>query len=281
MRTKEPRKPVVRKIIFSGVFLFFAFCFTDAFLEPGVVTVREYRIKSAKIPQTFAGFRIVFLADTHVGRYFSLDRLRGLVTRVDALEPDLVLLGGDYVQGGYTRFDPCMEILGSLRAPQGMYAVLGNHDHWAGSGAAQAAMQKHGINVLDNRGFWITKNGSRFRLGGVGDLSAGTQNLAATITGTGKNDFVLLVSHNPDYAEQIPDNSIDLMLSGHTHGGQVTLFGLHAPLLPVKTGQKYRTGLVETNGFKVIVSNGIGVISPPIRFFAPPQIVLVVLEAED
>jgi uncharacterized protein len=112
----------------------------------------------------------------------------------------------------------------------------------------------------------------------VSAYSMGRPRLGPIIEGTNADDFVILVSHNPDYAEELPPGAVDLTLSGHTHGGQITFFGLWAPYLPSDYGQRYRTGLVETENTTVIVSNGIGTIFPPIRFFAPPQIVEITLE---
>ena len=104
------------------------------------------------------------------------------------------------------------------------------------------------------------------------------QDINPTIKDTEKNDFVILLSHNPDYIEKLQSDKIDLMLSGHTHGGQITFFGLFAPLIPSAYGQKYRTGLVETVQTKLLVSNGIRKVTPPVRFFARPQINIVYLQ---
>ena len=110
------------------------------------------------------------------------------------------------------------------------------------------------------------------------DLWEGTQDLEATTQDALADDFVILVSHNPDYAEHMDTDRVDLVLNGHTHGGQVTFFGLWAPFVPSEFGQKYRSGVVQTGSTIVVISNGIGTITPPVRFFARPEIVLVVLE---
>jgi hypothetical protein len=137
------------------------------------------------------------------------------------------------------------------------------------------------INLLDNNAKWIDVRNSRLKIGGVGDYLEDTQDITPTLTGIKKEDFVILITHNPDYIEEIKDNTqIDLVFSGHTHGGQVTFFGLYAPILPTKTGQKYRTGKIRVGNMTLIVSNGIGTITPPVRFFARPQINVVTLRSE-
>jgi predicted MPP superfamily phosphohydrolase len=137
-----------------------------------------------------------------------------------------------------------------------------------------------GIALADNRAFGINKDGERIKIGGVGDYLEDIQDLDPTIGDVRKDDYVMLLSHNPDYAELIKTEKIDLMFSGHTHGGQVDLFGFWAPIVPSRFGQKYRTGLVDLQKFKIIISNGIGTISPPVRFFARPQIVTVILKTK-
>jgi predicted MPP superfamily phosphohydrolase len=132
-----------------------------------------------------------------------------------------------------------------------------------------------GIRLIDNEAYWLEKNGGRIKVGGVGDYLEDIQDIEPTIADVNKNDFVVLVTHNPDYVEEMGTDKVDLVLAGHNHGGQVTFFGLWAPILPSKYGQKYRTGIVEVDGAKVIVSNGVGTITPPVRFFARPQIIIV------
>ena len=133
---------------------------------------------------------------------------------------------------------------------------------------------------MDNKAFWVVKGGERIKVGAVGDYFEDDVDITPTVADVQKTDFVILLSHNPDYAEGLGTDKVDLMLSGHTHGGQVTLFGLWAPLVPSEHGQKYRTGTMDLGKMKIIVSNGIGTITPPIRFFARPQIVTVILKRE-
>jgi predicted MPP superfamily phosphohydrolase len=244
------------------------------FAETYRLEVKQITVTSPDVPTAFDGTTVVLLTDIHRGWFFSQDRVGRLVTRVNALKPDLIVLGGDYVYANTDYEASCFAELAGLRAPLGRFAVLGNHDYGehddSGDGPTPAieAIRDSGITVLDNQAVWVEKAGARIRIGGVGDYNQDTPQLGPTVEGTSASDFVLLVSHNPDYAEELPICAVDLMLSGHTHGGQVTFFGLWAPFTPSRYGQKYRTGLVVTETTTVIVSNGIGTIFPPIRFFA-------------
>ncbi|HEQ71291.1 MAG TPA: metallophosphoesterase [Spirochaetia bacterium] len=269
-----------RHVIGAALPLLVVLCGVNALLEPHRLEVKTIVFSDPDVPESFDGFTIAFLTDLHHGKNLSRQRLREVVKTTNDLEPDLILLGGDYVSAE-AYIVPAAAELGRLRARHGVHAVLGNHDHWADAALTRIALQRSGIALLDNHSFWIRRGDERIRIGGVGDLMAGRQDLAPTIADVTESDFVLLVSHNPEYAEEIKSDRIDLMLAGHTHGGQITFFGLYAPILPLRTGQKYRSGVVRNDNLTVIVSNGIGTVGPPLRFFAPPQVVLVTLRRPD
>jgi predicted MPP superfamily phosphohydrolase len=198
---------------------------------------------------------------------------------VNAENPDIILLGGDYVHRGDRYIIPCFNELKNLRAPLGIYGVLGNHDNRENAELTKKMMEESGIFQIDNKAFWIVKEGAKIKIGGVGDYIEDTQDLDPTLNGVGKGDFVILLSHNPDYAKTLDTDKIDLILSGHTHGGQITLAGLWAPIMN-STEQKFRTGLIQLKNANMIVSNGVGTITPPVRFFARPQIVTIILKKE-
>jgi uncharacterized protein len=247
--------------------------------------VKEYTYSSPEVPAAFDGTRIVLLTDVHRAFFFSQQRIGRMVDRVNALEPDLIVLGGDYVYGSKDYEASAFAELGRLRAPLGTFAVLGNHDY-AHPGdrvndpePALAAAALAGIPVLDNSGVWIVQKGQRFRLAGVTDLQQTHPDLAPGLQGAAPGDLVILAAHEPDFAEMLGPGWVDLMLAGHTHGGQITFFGLWAPIVSSYYGQKYRTGVVHDGTTTVVVSNGVGTIFPPLRFFAPPQIVVITLKS--
>lgn len=250
------------------------------------IDIKEYVFENADLPEEFDGTRIVFVADIHRGPFFSEDRVRSLAERVNALAPDLIVLGGDYVYKDTALAASCVAGLARLDAPLGVFAVLGNHDYGPygdgsyGPAPVIEAFEQSSTTLLHNRGTWIERCGARLRIGGCSDYQQGTPLYSPTVQGTDPRDFVMLISHNPDFAEKLPADAVDLVLSGHTHGGQVTLFGLWAFHLPSEYGQKYRTGLVTNHNTTVIVSNGVGTSGIlPIRLFARPQIVVITLRA--
>ena len=255
-----------------------------SFVETYRVEVKEYTYASPDVPPAFDGARIVLLTDVHRSLFFSQKRVGRLVDRVNAMAPELVVLGGDYVYGDKTYEQSAFDELARLRAPLGTFAVLGNHDyaHPAGGGndpaPALKAIAGAGITLLDNSGVWIENSGQRFRLAGVSDLQQGHPRAEPGLEGTTPDDLVVLISHEPDFAEKLQPGWVDLVLSGHTHAGQLTFFGRWAPVVGSMYGQKYRTGMVTSGKTTVIVSNGVGTIFPPLRFFARPQIVVITLK---
>lgn len=253
---------------------------TYSFLEPFWLDEKTIVIASADIPPQFLGAKVVFLTDIHHGPFFSRGRVKRLVERVNGLEPDIILLGGDYVHRDAKYIEPCFAELKGLKAPFGVYGVLGNHDYWEDAPLTRQSMQDAGICLIDNAAFWIEHGGARIRIGGVGDFYEDVQDIAPTIYGVEKEDFVMLVTHNPDYLGYMPTDKIDVVFAGHTHGGQVTLFGQWAPLIPSMYGQKYRTGTFREENTQVIISHGVGTITPPVRFFARPQIIIGILESQ-
>jgi predicted MPP superfamily phosphohydrolase len=272
-----PRRRLGRRFFWS-FFLGALLLLVYAYAETYWIELKEITVSSRDLPQAFSGKRIVFLTDIHRGPFFSQKRLEKLVERVNGLQPDLILFGGDYIHRSPEFIPPCFAALGKLHAPLGKFGVLGNHDHWESAALTRQYAARAGIRLLDNRAVWIYQEGARIRLGGVGDLLRDISDSRPTLEDVRANDFVMLLSHNPDYIETIHDNRIDLVLSGHSHGGQITFFGWWAPVSNSYYGEKYRTGLVKTPYTKAVISNGIGTITPPLRFFARPQIILITLK---
>ncbi|MCX6239506.1 MAG: metallophosphoesterase [Bacteroidia bacterium] len=266
-------KVIISVLIFVG--LVFA---VYSYFESRSIKTTEIEIKSADIPESFNGLKIVFISDIHLGPYLSAQRLSGIVGQINAMKPDLILLGGDYVHYRSRYVEPVFRELGKLRSVFGVYGVLGNHDHYAGAALSRSMMAKYGINSIDNQSFWITKGNDSIKIGGVGDLKEDLQFPEYTFKGLKRTDFSILVSHQPDYIEKIESDLIDLTLSGHTHGGQITFFGLWAPILPSKYGQKYRYGLIDSEKMKSYISSGVGAVILPFRFFCRPEIVVIRLK---
>jgi len=264
----------VKKILISIIILgFLALGYT--FVEPYWLQITKTTVISKDIPDSFSNMKIVFISDIHHGPYFSLNRVKNLVKKINAMNPDIILLGGDYVSQDSKYIEPCFLELKKLKAKIGKYAVRGNHDNWESTDLTKKYMKEADIIDLNNQAVWIKNGVERIKIAGVGDVFTDVQDINPAIFDVKEEDFVLLLSHNPDFVEEIKTKKIDLVLSGNTHGGQVTLFGLWAPIIPSKFGQKYRTGMIETEYTRVLVSKGVGTFGLPMRFFSRPEINLI------
>ena len=246
-------------------------------IEAGWFRVARERLLIPHLPVAFAGRTAAFLTDIHHGTYTGIAYVRSIVQTVNKLAPDVILLGGDYVHLHARYIRPCFEALQDLRAPLGVFGVLGNHDHWTDAPETRKAMRESGIMELTNTGVWLGSGDARLRLGGVGDLWEDTQDLQSALGDAGPEDACLLLSHNPDFAETLTDRRVGLVLSGHTHGGQVVLPYVGAPYVPSRYGQKYLHGLVQAPCTQAYVSRGLGTINPPLRFGCRPEINLLEL----
>lgn len=240
-------------------------------IEPYWLVETEYDIYDFLIPEEFDGYKVVFVSDIHHGPFFSYERVEKLRDRMNDLEADLILMGGDYVHRGPLYVPEVFKALTGLRAENGVFGVLGNHDHWDGEQATRDGLEKAGFTDIDNKQIVVEKDGAMIRIAGVGDYDMDIPEFSR------EDEYTILVSHNPDFAAELTEEKPDLMLSGHTHGGQVTFFGLWAPLIPSKYGNKFRYGEIDYNDIKMIVTSGVGTITPPVRFFARPEIVVITL----
>jgi len=237
------------------------------------IRIKTYYISINK--PAFHGFKIVFISDLHHSEFVSKRYLQKVIKIINSLKPDIVLLGGDYISTKEKYIAKVFNLLKDLQAQFGVYGVIGNHDFEVSKEKVLEEMKKAGIISLDNESYWITYNNERIKLGGVADFMCDAPLVDKTVHDVSEDDYVILISHNPDFAEIAKEHHVDLMLSGHTHGGQITVFGLYAPLIPSLYKQKYRSGLIEHERLKVIVSHGVGVVGVPFRFCARPEITVI------
>ncbi|MBP7103264.1 MAG: metallophosphoesterase [Bacteroidales bacterium] len=258
--------------IFGGLFLLYCH------IESRWIKTEKINLIFRDIPKSFIGKKIVFITDIHHGPFFSIERVQKLVERINKLNPDYIIMGGDYTHREPKYIEPLFNELKKIKSNDGIYAVLGNHDHWEDAELTKQMMLRNGIKICDNKSYWVKINDDSIKIGGVGDLWEDSQEIDSTIYDLKKTDFSILITHNPDYLESMPKDMIDFTLSGHSHGGQMTFFGMWAPMLPSKYGQKYRYGLKQFGDMKSYISSGIGTITPPLRFFCRPEIVLINLQ---
>ena len=247
------------------------------------------------LPAQFKGFRIAQLTDLHASFIVSEGLLRSAADLVMQEKPDIICLTGDFVSGE-TKFlsgsiggfniknlEKCIRALEGLRAPMGIYGVLGNHDFWSGNEAVEAITkgfsQRLGVVWLRNKGHRLEKGGAGIHLLGVDDYWQDGSSVANALKGVDTNGVRILLSHNPDINEQIESerHRIDLVISGHTHGGQIALPLVGAPFMPSKFGQKYLAGLVRDDTRQTYISRGVGHLMAPIRLNAPPEATIITL----
>lgn len=196
------------------------------------VTRQEVALRG--LPPAFDGFRIALMSDFHHSSWIPATTLRVAVNRANQLQPDLIALTGDFIHWGKDWVEGCFRELSHLRAPFGVLAVLGNHDH-TGKAAplVRLALRQAGIQDLTNTGVSLRRDSQSLWVGGVGDLWRERQKIRTAMSGARGADSAILLSHNPDFAETLKDPRVGLVLSGHTHGGQCVLPIIGAPLHPL------------------------------------------------
>ncbi len=247
------------------------------FAEASDFVIERPEVIVPNLPLAFDGLRVAFLTDLHHGPYTALPYLVNAVRATLVLQPDLIVLGGDYCLQDAKYIRPVFELLAELHAPLGVFGVLGNHDYAHGIGETLAGMRAAGIEELTNRGEWLRRGADKVRLAGVDDLWRGQPDAAPAFGEATTSDACVMVSHNPDFAETLLDHRAGLMLSGHTHGGQVFLPGMRNPFIPSRFGDKYRRGLVDAPTTRVYVSRGLGSTGLPVRYNCPPELTLLTL----
>ncbi len=248
---------------------------TYSSLEARYVRITRDEITSERVPAEFDGVRIVFLADIHAGRFMGPRGMAALVDKVNALDPDVLVLGGDYVGGQANGPETFYAQAPRFEAALGKFAVMGNHDAWEGATRARDGLEASGFELLQNSSAMVRKGDVEIAVAGVEDLDTGSPDAGAAAAGIPADVFALLVSHNPDvFATQLdgPGRTWDLALAGHTHAGQLTALGMMAPIVPSAYGQRYRAGWVREEGTPILVTHGVGVVTLPLRFFAHPEI---------
>lgn len=267
---------IIKKLFLFSVLLGFGLL-TYMYLETRWININELEINSPDIPPSFDNKTIVFVSDIHHGPYLSKRRVGKLVSKINGLSPEIILLGGDYVQRNPKYIEPFFDEIKELKSVIGIYGVLGNHDHWEDKELTRRLMTQCGFKICDNNSYWTHFKSDSIKIGGVGDLWEDVQSLENTTNDLEDQDFSILISHNPDYFEDMNSSLIDLAVAGHTHGGQVTFFGKSAPVLPIVHGEKYRYGLKNRGDSFLYITSGVGTVTPPVRFFCRPEIVVFTL----
>ncbi|MBU3112379.1 metallophosphoesterase [Clostridium lacusfryxellense] len=253
-------------------------------IEAQIYRVRRIKIKHNKIPKSFKNFKIIFIADIHFGRFFRLKRLINIVNKINRLNANIIIIGGDYLdisvkskRDALKYLDSEIEALRNLKSKFGIFTVLGNHDYFKRKDYLLKQINSSSFKLLKNAREKINFGKDSIDLVGVDDLLEGKPDV--NVLKKDSNNFTIAISHNPDFFSDYKNViNYDLGLSGHTHRGQVTFFGLWAPYTSSKYGQRYLKGRVHEESRDILLTSGIGNGMLPIRFFAVPEILEIILE---
>jgi len=248
-----------------------------AAVEPNNVIVERKQVRLPNLPNAFDGFRIVLLTDLHLHPFTTTELIRRTVEISNALKPDLVLLGGDFVCGSAEAVLELAPILERLDAKYGLFAVLGNYDYYRGADIVLDGLRRVSIRVLMNEGVRLTVGASSIFLAGIDSVLAGQPDPGAAFSARKNEGVSLALVHEPDYISELSRLvQVDLQLSGHTHGGQVRIPGLGPIVLP-ELGHTYVEGLYRVGRSQVYTSRGIGMVGVPFRFNCPSELAEITL----
>ena len=248
--------------------------------EPSQIRIRRETIRLGNLPASFDGKTIAVLTDFHHGPLVGIEFIRAAVSIAQSLNADAYALVGDFAhKGTHTaeQLPPCLEAVSVLRAPLGVFAVPGNHDMQDSGRIYRESIRGTTLTDVTNRSVRTRSGTDALWFAGVDDFWWGKPDLNAALDGIPTGEAVILLAHNPDYAETNSDPRVGLVLSGHTHGGQAYVPGVGTAWMPSRYGGKYRGGLVDAPYSQVFVSRGLGEAGIPIRLNCPPEINVLTL----
>lgn len=238
--------------------------------EANQLSVEDVEIGLDRLPEGLDGMRVVHLSDIHHSPFVDLQHIERAIEISNALEPDMIVLTGDFVSHEPEYISPMAEALSKLSAPLGVFACLGNHDHWTDADAVTSDLSNAGIRVLVNEGERIETDGGSFWMCGVDDYMVGKTDVRSALVGAESDEAKLMLAHNPVIIRQAAKRGVDLMFSGHTHGGQVKLKSDETPGL--MRSIRMRNGLHRRQKTQIYITRGIGTVVLPIRYQCPPEI---------
>ncbi len=240
------------------------------------IEVTRHEVVLDDLPASFDGYRIAFLTDTHVASFMRRAFYREIVAQVAKFDPDLVLLGGDFVT--WRRHIALMGevLLTGLDARDGVYAVMGNHDYWAGADLINQTLAEHGMQVLTNRSAILVRGGEKLPLVGIDEMYRGAPDPDRAFAGIDPAAPCIGISHHPDIIDLLGGRRLDLLVCGHTHGGQIRFPFFGPVVVPSVHEGRYAAGFHREGGVLMYVSRGVGSI-PPLRILCRPEVATFVL----
>ncbi len=246
-------------------------------IETQWVDIERVTVRSPLLPSAFDGLRIAQLSDIHLFPYTELSLVERAVAEIQAWQPDLVALTGDYV---YTDPEAAFElgpVLAKLNPKFGVFAVLGNHDLWTDDRVVTRGFEASGIPMLRNQAVTLTQSNQQLQVVGLDDAWQGQPDLNKALDMVSSSGPVLILQHEPDVIENYVHNPrVMLQLSGHSHAGQVRIPSLGAPALPY-LAKKYSQGLYQVQQAQVYTNRGLGVTALPVRFACRPEVTFLTL----
>ena len=275
-----PESPLTRRQFLNGLVAapLVGVAVTSAyarFVEPYHYSISETDVFIRDLPERFEGFRITQLTDIHHSRILGIGDIRRMISIAQRTKPDMFVLTGDYTTT-YRRFiEPCAEALSQLNAPEGVWAVLGNHDHYTDPELTTRALRRHRIEVMDNFHTTVQRGPDAIQLSGIDDWTWNAVDWTRAFSGLKPETPTILLSHQPSVLDLPQTQNVSLILSGHTHGGQLRLPFLGAPARFATRDLKYARGLFRKGETQLYVSSGTGVIGLPLRIGVRPEIAVL------
>jgi len=288
---RVPRKPLVRRLRVLN----FLRRLSESLIEhldwryrlvPEQLVIERVAPVLPRLPRAFHGYTIVQLSDFHYGPLVEPDSLRAAFDAACTLRPDLIVVTGDFVSrltGGEAA--RVTHALTGLRARDGVFAVLGNHDWWEESDEVAEAVEAAGARVLRNEHIALRRDGATLYLAGVDDVRADAHDLPRALRGIPPDACVLLLAHEPYFADsavrlgRVDAPRVALQLSGHSHGGQIRVPFLEPLVLRATGHHKYPRGLNRVGELQVYTNRGLGVVGLPLRYNCPPEVTHLTLQA--
>ncbi|MDH4140773.1 MAG: metallophosphoesterase, partial [Coriobacteriia bacterium] len=258
-----------------------------AAFEASRFRVASHALVDPRLPRSFDGTRLVFLADVHVGPYYGKRRMARLVRCLNELRADVVVLGGDYVGGRRGGASTFYAAAARILAERGVFAVLGNHDVWEGEAEAREGLARAGITLVENSNVRLRGSEGDLVLAGLADAWTGDPDPEAAAEGIADGEFAVLVTHNPDIlAEALPRTPrglYALVLAAHTHGGQApgAIPMMTRAHKPTHLGRRYLRGWRIEEDSPILVTHGVGTVTLPLRLLRPPEVHVITLSATD
>ena len=241
--------------------------------------VHRVEVELERLPAAFDGFTIAHFTDIHRGHRVPQSFVEQAVAMTNNARPDLVVVTGDCITSRLDMMQDCAQALSRLSAPFGKLSVLGNHEHWTDAAECERILAEvAGARVLRNRSVFLERNGSRFAIAGLDDAITGHDDFDGTLDGVTDVPIVML-SHKPDVVREASRRAVDLVLAGHTHGGQIVVPLYGAPVTDSDLGPRRASGLHRFRNTRIYISAGVGMALLSMRINCPPEVPLITLRA--